>query len=101
MNAPLDELLTRVVCDPAILAGKPVIRGTRIPVWLLLSLIRTGAPFSEILENYPQLEDADIRAALLFAERTMERNRAAWIDPNELTSDSEQSLNWFGPNGSS
>jgi len=54
-----------------ILLGKPVIAGTRIPVYLILNLLASGYDFARIVEAYPILEEDDIRAALDYAERRM------------------------------
>lgn len=59
--------LNRIVVNPQILAGKPVIKGTRIPVYLILDLIKAGKARAEILEQYPQLVEADIVAAIDYA----------------------------------
>ncbi len=57
----------RIVADPEILAGKPVIRGTRIAVELILELLAAGQPATEILENYPGLTKDDVLACLAYA----------------------------------
>lgn len=59
---------SRIVSDPDILAGKPVVRGTRISVQLILGWLAQGWTPAMILESYPQITEADIRAALAFAE---------------------------------
>jgi len=71
----LDEegLLARVVVDPKVMVGKPVIKGTRIPVELILRLLAQGLSADEILGDYPQLAQDDIKAALLYAARITER----------------------------
>jgi len=56
-----------IVVDPAILAGKPVIRGTRLAVELILELLAAGQSESEILANYPGLTHEDILACLAYA----------------------------------
>jgi len=61
----------RIVVDPRVLAGKPVIRGTRIPVDFILELLAEGWSHEDILENYPQLTEEDIRAALRYAARAL------------------------------
>ncbi len=61
---PLSE---RIVEDPAILAGKPVIRGTRLAVEFILELLASGQSESEILTNYPGLSRDDILACLSYA----------------------------------
>ena len=53
--------------DPAILAGKPVVRGTRLSVDFLLSLLAAGWSTEEILENYPSLSIEGLRAVFAFA----------------------------------
>ena len=63
----MDELLNRITFDKNVLAGKPLIRGLRLSVEMILELLAKGATEQEILEDYPQLELADIRAALLYA----------------------------------
>lgn len=69
MNYPIDtsHLLERITFDKDILTGKPVIRGMRIPVDMILELLAKGASRQEILEDFPQLESEDIHAALLYA----------------------------------
>jgi uncharacterized protein (DUF433 family) len=57
----------RIEVNPKILLGKPVIKGTRIPVYLILDLLAEGRSFEEILMAYPDLEKDDIFAALHFA----------------------------------
>ena len=57
----------RISSDPAILGGKPCVRGTRITVELILRKLGAGRPFADILDSYPQLTEADLRAALDFA----------------------------------
>jgi uncharacterized protein (DUF433 family) len=56
----------RIEIDPAIMMGKPVIRGTRITVELILRKLADGASESELLEDYPQLTTKDIRAAVAY-----------------------------------
>jgi uncharacterized protein (DUF433 family) len=57
----------RIIADPEILAGKPVIRGTRIAVELILELLAAGQTDAEITENYPGLSRDDILACLAYA----------------------------------
>lgn len=59
--------LDRIVVDPGILAGKPVIRGTRLAVEFILDLLAAGQTEHEILENYPGLTHEDILACLSYA----------------------------------
>lgn len=64
----MDEmLLQRISVNPEIMVGKPVIRGTRIPVELIVRMLAQGVPEQEILQEYPGLKPEDIRAALAYA----------------------------------
>jgi uncharacterized protein (DUF433 family) len=66
------DLLSRITVDRAVLAGKPIIRGMRISVAMILELLAKGATIQEILEDYPELEGADIQAVLLYAYHLVE-----------------------------
>jgi uncharacterized protein (DUF433 family) len=66
------ELLNRISTNPKVLFGKPVIKGTRLSVEYILNLLAHGATMAEILEEYEGLDEADIRACLLFASRSLE-----------------------------
>ncbi len=57
----------RIVIDPEILVGKPVIKGTRIAVEFVVDLLAQGWTESEILENYPGITREDIQACLKYA----------------------------------
>jgi uncharacterized protein (DUF433 family) len=63
----IDQLLERISVNPKLMVGKPVIRGTRIPVELIVKMLAQGVPEKEILDEYPRLELEDIRAALAYA----------------------------------
>lgn len=69
MSVNSESLLSRITFDPNILGGKPTIRSMRISVAMILELLSKGAAMQEILEDYPDLEIADIYAALLYAYR--------------------------------
>jgi uncharacterized protein (DUF433 family) len=66
-------LLKRVVCDPAVMIGKPVIKGTRMPVQLIVEKLAAGETAAQLLEDYPFLKEQDIRAALLYSARSVSR----------------------------
>ena len=66
-----ENLLDRVVLDPKVMAGKPVIRGTRIPVELLVRMQAQGIAEAEILKEHPALQPADLRAALAYAAEVL------------------------------
>ncbi|ACK70629.1 protein of unknown function DUF433 [Gloeothece citriformis PCC 7424] len=61
------KTLDRITFNPKIMAGKACIRGMRIPVSLIINLVANGKPTKEILEEYPDLEEEDIRQSLLYA----------------------------------
>lgn len=61
------DLLGRITANPSIFGGKPIIRGMRISVELILSLLAQGASWDELLADYPDLEPEDIRACLMYA----------------------------------
>jgi uncharacterized protein (DUF433 family) len=74
------ELLQRISIDPNICFGKPCIRGHRIWVSLILDLLASGWSVQEILDNYPGLEEADIRACIAYGAE-MSRERYVDIEP--------------------
>ena len=61
----------RIAVDPKIMVGKPVIRGTRITVELILRKIAEGADERALLQAYPHLKKEDIQAAIRFAADTL------------------------------
>jgi uncharacterized protein (DUF433 family) len=63
------DLLDRVVADPTVCFGKPTIRGTRIWVGLVLGLLADGMTVGEVLDEYPQLVEQDVRACLGYGAR--------------------------------
>ncbi len=65
----------RIIVDPNILVGKPVIRGTRIAVEFIIELLAEGWSYEEILRNYPQLSREDILAALKYVAETVKSER--------------------------
>jgi uncharacterized protein (DUF433 family) len=74
-DATKTALATRITMDPAVLVGKPVIRGMRISVAQIVAEVAAGVPTSELLEEYPGLEPEDIQAALLYAADLVESER--------------------------
>jgi uncharacterized protein (DUF433 family) len=66
-----DKLLKRIVSDPKIMLGKPVIKGTRLPVEIVVEKIAYGATTDDLKKDYPFLVDEDIRAALLYAAKRL------------------------------
>lgn len=74
MDTTQGELLGRITVNPAIFGGKPIVRGMRISVELVLSLLAQGALAEEILDDYPDLEPEDIRACLAYAHAVIARD---------------------------
>lgn len=63
----------RIVSSPQILGGKPCVKGTRIPVYMVLELVEAGLSFHEIrAKYYPQLSEEDIRACLAYARQIVQ-----------------------------
>jgi uncharacterized protein (DUF433 family) len=65
------ELLERIILNPKVMAGKPLIKGTRLTVEYVLNLLAHGATTEEILEEYQGLNAADIQACFLFATKSL------------------------------
>jgi len=66
------QLIERIVINPKIMVGKPVIRGTRLTVQYILNLLAHGATIDEILREYKELTKEDILACLLYASQVLE-----------------------------
>jgi len=66
------QLLRRIVIDPKIIAGKPVIRGTRLTVEFILNLMAHGETVEDIIAEYKGLTREDIQACFLFAGKSLE-----------------------------
>jgi uncharacterized protein (DUF433 family) len=62
-------LLKRIVINPKIIFGKPVIKGTRLPVEIIVEKVTYGATTDDLRKDYPFLKEDDIRAALLYAAK--------------------------------
>jgi uncharacterized protein (DUF433 family) len=65
------ELLQRITADPAVMVGKPVIRGTRLSVEFIVNLLAHGSTTDDILAEYEGLTAEDIQACLLFAAQSL------------------------------
>ena len=65
----IDEanIRSRITHNPEILRGKPIIRGTRVPVFLIADFVRNGMTPAEAVEDYPELSVEDVEAAVAFA----------------------------------
>ena len=72
MKVEEKEIFQRISSDPDILHGKPCIKGTRIPVYLIVSLIAEGESIESIIKDYPSLTSEDIKAATHYAAKLSE-----------------------------
>ena len=63
--------LRRITLNPKVLSGKPTIRGLRISVEQILTALAAGVPVEDVLSDYPELEPADIQAALAYAAQVV------------------------------
>lgn len=64
---PIQHLLSRITVDPEIFGGKPIVRDMRISVELILSLLAQGETVADLLDDYPDLDEDDVRACLAYA----------------------------------
>jgi uncharacterized protein (DUF433 family) len=69
------ELLERITVNPAIYAGKPIIRGRRLAVEHVLGMLAAGDSIETVLEGYPWLEREDVLACLVYAHRLVANER--------------------------
>jgi uncharacterized protein (DUF433 family) len=65
------QLLERITADPKVMAGKPVIRGTRLTVEYILNLLAHGATVEDIIAEYQHLTREDVQACILFATEAL------------------------------
>ncbi|MCP9902317.1 DUF433 domain-containing protein [Cyanobium sp. Cruz CV13-4-11] len=72
-------LFPRISHDPAVMGGKPCIRGLRITVSTIVGLIASGSSRERILQSYPQIEEADIDESLAYAAWRMEEREEALV----------------------
>jgi len=71
----------RIEINPKVLLGKPVIRGTRIPVELLLRKLSEGAREADLLDAYPRLTREDIQAAIGYAADMLAHEETVLLEP--------------------
>jgi len=70
-----EDWRSRITVNPKVLAGKPIIKGTRIAVEFILELLANGWTVEDILKNYPQLKREDLAAALKYAAEILKEER--------------------------
>lgn len=66
------DFMRRIVVNPKIMVGKPVIKGTRVAVYEIVNRVAQGWTFQEILEDFPRITEDDIKAALMYAGKLVE-----------------------------
>jgi uncharacterized protein (DUF433 family) len=71
MKTKADELLQRITANPKIFGGKPIIRGMRISVEMILGLLAQGVTIDEILEDYPDINRDDVLACIAYAHAVL------------------------------
>ncbi|MBL7159809.1 DUF433 domain-containing protein [Candidatus Microgenomates bacterium] len=71
----------RIIIDPKIMTGKPVVAGTRIPVELILKKLAQNMNVKEILRDYPRLTKEDIKAVLFYATETVRNEEVYPLSP--------------------
>ena len=71
----LEDWQERIVVDPKILVGKPVVKGTRLSVEFILDLLANGWAVDQIMEDYPQLKCEDIFAVLKYAAQMVKEEK--------------------------
>ncbi len=76
-----DKLLKRIAVDPQVMVGKPVIRGTRPTVQLVLGLLASGQTIEEVLSEYEGLAREDVLACLLFATEALDSSTFVPLRP--------------------
>ena len=74
MNQNHEKLLKRIVIDPKVMTGKPVIKGTRLTVQFILELLGEGSSIEEILQEYHDLKKEDIMACLIYASEAIDHS---------------------------
>lgn len=73
--------IERIEINPKVMMGKPVIRGTRIPVELILRKLSEGAKEPDLLNAYPKLTVKDIQAAIRYAADTLAHEEMVFLEP--------------------
>ena len=66
--------MVRIVANPGILGGKPIVEGTRLSVEHILGLLASGMSNQEIIADYPELSEESIRAVLAYAARALQND---------------------------
>jgi len=78
-----EELLDRIKQDPDVMTGKPVIKGTRLTVQFVIRLLAEGASIEDIIEEYDDLSEKDVRACLLYAAKLLDDTHDPHLESNK------------------
>ena len=78
----------RITIDPAVMMGKPVIRGTRITVELILRKLAEGGTERDLLEDYPHLTKEDIRAAMAYGAASVAHEEVVLLPDTAIVENS-------------
>jgi uncharacterized protein (DUF433 family) len=76
------NIMDRITAQPGVMVGKPTIRGMRITVEQLLKALANDITADQLLDDYPELEKEDIRAALLYASQLVDEERVYAVGAN-------------------
>ena len=79
MTTGNERLLSRITARPDVFNGKPIVRDMRISVELVLSLLSQGASHEELRDDYPELEEEDIRACIAYAHTVIAGDSLAQV----------------------
>jgi len=74
-------MIDRIIADPKILGGKPIVQGTRLSVEFILELLASDVPEEDILEDYPHLTREDIHACLRYAAHSCKNEVYVALEP--------------------
>lgn len=80
MNGHGDRI-ERIIVDPEIMAGQPVVRGTRIPVYVVLGYLAENPSFDDLFADYPRLTMDDVKACFAYAGEQVARRRRRGTGP--------------------
>ena len=83
MNSGNDKLLKRITSRPEVFDGKPIIRDMRISVEIILNLLSQGASHEELMDDYPEPEEPDIRACVAYAHAVIAGESLAQVSVAE------------------
>lgn len=79
------KYIGKITIDPKVMVGKPVIAGTRIPVYMILDILASGETIKDILTDYyPHITEEDIKACLNYGARTLEHEYIEFIDKEKV-----------------